>query len=168
MNRYTNTLVLLAAFSLAAVGCADSSEELSALQAELDSKTTQLTELEAQIAECDCPVDEPEPEPEPEAAAPPPAPEVQEKPAATVGQLEVKATSAVKVLLDGKPMRYKLARSAYISESVSPGTHLIEVQNNMAKVVASTRVTIQSGKRTRFQYKAIRKNLEQLGTVDAH
>jgi hypothetical protein len=128
------------------LGCAGfgHQEEMMRLEIHLKQTTMELLEaedanavLEARLATCNCPDLAPAPPPVPTvipaavipAAAPTPAP----VPIPTVsdntpGQIEVSATSTVKVLVDGKGCNYNLAKSVYLTKNLTPGVHMVEVR----------------------------------------
>jgi hypothetical protein len=162
-------VVALGALLAFVLGCSglfgeDRSAEIEMLNARLGETETALAAAAEEIARyevCDCDCEEEEVavalEPTPEPAAPAPVLEGE-------GQIEVKAATTVKILLDGKGMKYNFAKSAYIARHVDAGPHLLEVQNAMRKVTHSTTVDVLPGKRIRFQHR--KGTLEALGTVD--
>ena len=176
-------LILIVALGCAGVGNKD---EMMKLEIQLRQATVELLEaeearaaLEARLATCNCPEPAPAPAPAPApvptttaTAAPTAAPTPVPAPAPAVdnapGQIEVSATSTVKVLVDGKGCSYNLAKSAYVKKDLAPGLHMVEVRGAMRTIVWSGNVDVPPGKRVRLQHVIGKKELQKLGAVDAY
>ena len=114
------------------------------------------------------------PLPRPQPRRPPPASAAAETSApdpgdaSQSGEIEIKATVAVQVLIDGKALVYNPLKSGYVKRGLSAGPHLIELQiPGIRQVNWSDTVTVPGGKRLRFQHKLGQPGLTQLETVDA-
>lgn len=158
-------------------------EEKIRLQVKVEGQEQTIAELRAKLAACDpAAADEAAPSP----TAPTPATPTKTAPAAQPasagaetsapdpgdasqsGEIEVKATVAVQVLIDGKALLYNPLKSGYVKRGLSAGPHLIETQTSGIKQVNwSSTVTVPGGKRLRFQHKLGQSGLTQLETVDA-
>lgn len=163
MKRAVAALGVVFLFSL---GCGmGADEEKVRLQVELEHKQQELDELTAKLATCNCP--------EPVVAAPvtassAPKPAADPGDSSLPGEIEVKASTAVQVLIDGKVVVYNPLKSAYIKRDLTAGPHLIEVETpGIRQVNWSDTVNVPGGKRLRFQHKLGVKGLTELGTVDA-
>ncbi len=163
MKRAVAALGIVIGFSL---GCGmGADEEKIRLQVELEQKQQELDELTAKLATCNCP--------EPVVAAPAtasstPKPAADPGDSSLPGEIEVKASTAVQVLIDGKVVVYNPIKSAYIKRDLTAGPHLIEVETpGIRQVNWSDTVNVPGGKRLRFQHKLGVKGLAELGTVDA-
>lgn len=144
--------------------------ELEQAKADLVAAQAQIAELEATLATCKCPTEEPvavkTSSPAPAKSAVAEAPPADE--GTGPGEIEVKATTAIQVLVDGKTVPYNVLKSAYIKKDLEPGTHLLEVQTSgIRQVNWSENVTVPAGKRLRYQHKIGKSGLTELGTVDA-
>lgn len=157
---------VLVFFSLGC-GLSGTDEEKIRLQVQIEDQAQTITDLQAKLATCDCP--EPvvaAPEPDHAAATPAAAPDPGDS--SLPGEIEVKATTAVQVLIDGKVLVYNPLKSGYVKRDLTPGPHLIEVETpGIRQVNWSDTVQVIGGKRLRFQHKLGQKGLTQLGTVDA-
>ena len=170
------TPYILVLFNLGC-GSGGADEEKIRLQVKLEEQALTIADLQAQLAAC--------PPGRPEVAAPAPGAATVATPAqpsssgaATPaadpgdanlpGEIEVKSTTAVQVLIDGKTVMYNPIKMGYVKRDLSPGPHLIELQiSGVRQTNWSDTVNVLGGKRLRFQHKLGQPGLTQLGTVDA-
>ena len=156
-----------AALSLAALcslGCGmfGADEATVRLQVQLEESQKTIADLNARLATCSCP--------EPAVAVAEPAPVKAASPVDLgnpnePGEIEVKASTAVQVLIDGKVVVYNPIKSAYIKRDLTAGPHLIEVETpGVRQVNWSDTVEVPGGKRLRFQHKLGQKGLMVLVT----
>ncbi len=168
------SLLLFTCLACSGMGTESTADaEVEQLRAMLISAHERLEQQEALLETCKCPqnappvaaASKPRAKPAPAAAAPEPTKVVDPPPGDGPGEIEVKAGSTVKVLLDGKGISYNLVKSAYIARNVTPGPHLLEVQNALRKVIWSNTIEVVPGQRIRFQHRLGRKDVSRLGAV---
>ncbi len=81
------------------------------------------------------------------------------------GQIEVRADSGVRVLVDGQSVPYSKLKNAFIAKDLAPGPHTVELRSREENLNLRQSVEVTSGKRVRFELE--KGKLSAMSTVDA-